>query len=46
MHSPHNKRNDFHIIGDIHPCGAEEVGVPSEPIVFQTNIMNIGKKME
>jgi hypothetical protein len=37
MHNtaPHNKHNDFYVIGDIHWRRASQIGIPSEPIAFR-----------
>ena len=37
----HKKHNDFYVIGHIHRRGASEIGIPSEPIAFRSNTMNI-----
>jgi hypothetical protein len=37
----HKKHNDFYTIGDIHRRGALEDGIPSEPIAFRSDTMNI-----
>ena len=39
--TPHKKQNNFYVIGDIHRCGASINGIPSEPIAFRSDTMNI-----
>ena len=39
--APHNKHNDFYVIGDVHQREASEIDIPIEPIAFRSDTMNI-----
>ena len=39
--TPHKKQKDFYVIGDIHCRGTSKHRIPSEPIAFRSDTMNI-----
>ena len=39
--APHNKHNDFYVIGDVYQRGASKIDIPSKPITFRFDTMNI-----